>query len=131
MDKVIDRTRSLRWQDWVNLVLGVWLFISPWALRFWGTMPGSSGNFLMVGVALVVFALVGLNARGLWQEWVNLVLGICLIVSPWLLGFHTHAVARDDAIVVGIVAAVVALWALLERHRIGATNEAAAHSLTH
>jgi hypothetical protein len=115
----------------VNLVLGVWLFISPWALRFWGTMPGSSGNFLMVGVALVVFALVGLNARGLWQEWVNLVLGIWLIVSPWLLGFHTHAVARDDAIVVGIVTAVVALWALLERHRIGATNEAAAHSLTH
>jgi len=131
MDRVMDRARSLRWQDAVDLVLGVWLFVSPWALRFYGALPGSSGNFFIVGVAMVVFAIVGLNARWLWQEWVNLALGVWLIVSPWLLGFQANVAARDDALLVGIVAAVMAVWALLERHRIGATTATGEHRVTH
>lgn len=131
MDKVMGRARSLRWQDWVNLVLGVWLFVSPWALGFHAALPGSSGNFFIVAVAMVVFAIVGLNARWLWQEWVNLALGIWMIVSPWVIGFNTNTAARDDAILVGIVAGVMALWALMERHRIGATTATGEHHLTH
>jgi hypothetical protein len=124
MDKALDRARALRWQDWVNLVLGIWLFVSPWALGFQAAMPGSSGNFFIVGVAIIVLAIVGLNARWLWQEWLNLALGIWLVVSPWLLGFSADAAARDDAIFVGIVAGVMAAWALLERHRVGAATSA-------
>src|SRR5215470_19223722 len=28
---------SNRWQDWLNLILGAWLFISPWVLGFANT----------------------------------------------------------------------------------------------
>ncbi len=80
---------------------------------------------------MVVFAIVGLNARWLWEEWVNLALGIWLIVSPWVIGFHTNVAARDDALLVGIVAGVMALWSLLERHRIGATTGTGEHRVSH
>jgi hypothetical protein len=26
--------KERRWQDWLNLLIGVWLFISPWAVGF-------------------------------------------------------------------------------------------------
>jgi hypothetical protein len=32
--------------------------------------------------------------KGVWQEIADLILGLCLIVSAWLLGFATHMTAR-------------------------------------
>src|SRR5687767_2853564 len=43
-----------RWQDWANLVLGAWLFVSPWALSYDGI---AAWNAHGVGVGVVVFAL--------------------------------------------------------------------------
>jgi hypothetical protein len=111
-----NQTIDRRWQDWVTLVLGIWLFISPWALGFYAGMAAASWNFFIVGVAFVVFAVAALNLRTLWEEWVNLVLGIWMIVSPWVLRFNGTAAARDDSIIVGLIAAAMAIWALAERH---------------
>ena len=36
--------RSNRPQDWANLILAIWLFISPWVLQFGaGLVPGPEG----------------------------------------------------------------------------------------
>ena len=55
--------------------------------------------------------------KGVWQEIADLILGLCLIVSPWLLGFATHmtarVTARSDAVAVGIVVAALASWAMV------------------
>ena len=107
---------SKRWQDWVTLVLGIWLFFSPWIVGFYQHMPEASWNFFALGVALVVFAAFGLNLRSLWEEWVNLVLGIWLIISPWVLRFADQGHARNDAVIVGVIVAAMAIWALLEKH---------------
>ena len=111
-----NQTVTRRWQDWVTLVLGIWLFISPWALGFYAGMSAASWNFFIVGAAFVVFAVAALNLRTLWEEWVNLVLGIWMIVSPWVLGFSGTSGARDDAIIVGLIVGVMSIWALAERH---------------
>lgn len=35
MASVLDRRESTNnWQDWVNLILAGWLFISPWVLGY-------------------------------------------------------------------------------------------------
>lgn len=39
-------------------------------------------------------------------------LGLWLIVSPWALGFSTHADAWRAAVVTGIAIVVLALWTL-------------------
>jgi hypothetical protein len=115
MATMANQTTNRRWQDWVTLVLGIWLFISPWALGFYAGMTAASWNFFIVGVAFVVFAVAALNLRTLWEEWVNLVLGIWMIVSPWVLRFNGTSVARDDAIIVGLIAAAISIWAIAER----------------
>ena len=75
-----------RWQDWVQLALGAWLFVSPWVLGY-TKIAGAAANAYLIGAALVVFAIIALYAPKVWEEWISLVLGLWLIISPWFMGF--------------------------------------------
>ena len=110
-----EQPMAMKWQDWVTLVLGVWLFFSPWILGFHSSMPGASWNFFLLGIAFVVFAAFGLSLRTAWEEWVTLVLGLWMIISPWILAYSGIASARDDAVIVGVINAALAIWTLAER----------------
>lgn len=43
--------------SWVNLVLGIWVFFSPWIYGYAGVNTGRFINSLCVGVIVFVFAL--------------------------------------------------------------------------
>jgi hypothetical protein len=47
------------WEEWSNLILGSWLFISPWALGY-TTESGLFWNSLVVGSAVAAFSAVAL-----------------------------------------------------------------------
>jgi len=46
------------------------------------------------------------------EEWVNLVLGAWLLVSPWVLGFSTATALMWNAVLIGALIVVSASWAL-------------------
>ena len=48
-----------------------------------------------------------------WEECSELVLGLWLIASPWVLKFNTISTSRNAAVATGIVIAALALWVLL------------------
>lgn len=99
------------WQDPVNLILGLWLVVSPWALKFQAeTNP--TWNAVILGIVIAAVALIALFRVMAWEEWVNLVLGIWLVISPWMVGFSGLVTAMWNAVIVGAVVAVLALWAL-------------------
>lgn len=113
---------KMKWQDWVNLVLGVWVFLSPWILQrpsITGTGAGegiasaAAWNLWIVGVAVAVLALAALFAFQIWEEWVNVALGIWLLVSPWVLGFSSAAALTWNAVLAGVVIAIVAGWTVV------------------
>ncbi|AEV16664.1 MAG: SPW repeat protein [Thermus sp.] len=103
-----------RWQDWVNLVLGVWLILSPWLLGFSGT-AAAMWNAVILGVAVGLMALLHLRGGPMWEEWLNVLLGVWLILSPWLLGFSGLTNATWNAILVGILVGALALSVARER----------------
>lgn len=45
----------------------------------------------------------------MWQNWVNVILGIWLIIAPFIFNFDVAA--RWNSVIVGIVVAVLAYWA--------------------
>ena len=104
-------TRPKHWQDAVNAVLGAWLVLSPWALRFNADTP-SMANFVVIGLALLAVALGALVAPREWEEWVEGALGLWLIASPWLLRFSGEQVAIRNAVITGVVIVALALWTL-------------------
>lgn len=107
-----------RWVDWANLILGIWLFISPWILHL--AVPGaaSPGNFWWAGGAIIIFALWALTAPwARWTEWINGILAIWLFISPWVLGFADVPRAGWDAWAVGVVVFILAWTGLAVARR--------------
>jgi hypothetical protein len=104
--------RERRWQDTVNLILGVWLFLSPWLLGYASTTVNASWNARNFGVALVVFSAIAVSMPQVWEEVINLLIGIWMVISPWVLGFTGARSAESNAVIVGILAIVFSVWAM-------------------
>jgi len=49
-----------------------------------------------------------------WAEWVNMTLGIWLLVSPWVLGFHISEALRWNSVAAGVLIAALAAWVLMQ-----------------
>lgn len=76
--------------DVYNLFLAAVLFISPWLFK----VTNSQGkiDLWITSAIIVVLSLAAIIAYRDWEEWLNVLMGAWLIVSPWLLGFpHTRA----------------------------------------
>ena len=110
--------RKQYWQDWLTAVVGAWLIVSPWILKF--PMPeGTSAtlvnwNFVLTGVAALVLGGAALASYRLWEEWADVVVGLWLVVSPWVLHFTVSPMAKWNAVIAGLVIIVTAAWTLLE-----------------
>ena len=48
---------------WINVILGVWLFMSPWIYGYTANM-GRFVNSLCVGLVVVVMSIYGASAHG-------------------------------------------------------------------
>jgi hypothetical protein len=113
--------------DWLVLILAIWLFISPWALRF-GVGLATAANGAVTGPAVetsraawdawilgFILFLVGLSAVGrisVQQKWIVLILAAWVFVAPWALGFTSLRRASWDHWIVGALVFLVALWTL-------------------
>jgi hypothetical protein len=102
-----------RWQDWGNLLLGAWLFISPWVMQYPSDTPGATWNAHILGAAIVIFAAFAVYIPRIWEEGLNTLLGIWMIISPWVLGFASYRNVTMNAVIVGILVAVLAAWAMV------------------
>lgn len=106
-----------RWQDWVNAILGAWLFIAPWVLKT-TIAPNSSWNAWIAGT-LIVATAAGALATPQYRsaEWTNLALGFWVFISPWVLGFAAVTAAAWNAWIIGAAVVILAAWALAEMPR--------------
>ena len=100
-----------RWQDQLILLLGLWLIVSPWAF---GYAQGSAQmvNAVLSGVVIAVLAAFDLYKTYFWAVVVNLLLGIWVAVSPWVLGVAGTNTVVWNELLVGIAVVVLALWEL-------------------
>jgi hypothetical protein len=105
----VDEDLPAQWQDTVNLLLGIWLAVSPWILPY-ADHQGAAWNARLTGVAIIAAAAAALIAYEVWKEWVNVILAAWLIASPWILGYSGVGAAFYNQLVVGLLVGVLALW---------------------
>jgi hypothetical protein len=103
--------KGKRWQDWLNLLLGVWLFISPWVIGFTATDYAASWNAWILGVAIVVFSALAVSMPQASEEVINILLGVWMVVSSWVIGVANRA-AETNAVIVGLLVILFAAWAM-------------------
>ncbi|MFY0311307.1 SPW repeat protein [Leisingera sp. D0M16] len=103
----------IHWQDGITLLTGLALAI---ALYFLNVTPAdgeslapATWNFVLAGMAAAALAATALVSFNVWEEWVEIVLGAWLIISPWVLGYADAAVLTWMAVIGGVV--IVAMGA--------------------
>lgn len=102
---------SLRWW-WINVLLSIVLLLSPVYSVMWNNVPAAWNTWLFGAVALVIAIyelIVGGRARA---GILNVLIGIWLFLSPWIVGYAgMNGVAWTNWIV-GILLCIDTLWAL-------------------
>ena len=117
MNRMNDTQPWHRWQDWVNLVLGVWLFVAPWIWHSTtpssATWTNSGPNAWILGGLIFLMSLWALAMPAVkFPEWINALAGLWLFIAPWALGFaRVTASSAWNQWAVGVIVFVLAVWA--------------------
>jgi uncharacterized membrane protein len=100
--------------DSANVILGAILFLTPWLFGFAGESR-PAWNAWVCGAIVAVVALGALIQLQEWEEWLNGVVGLWVLISPWVLGFTADTHALWSHVILGILLAALAgveLWRL-------------------
>ena len=100
-----------RWQDQVILLLGVWLFVSPWVFGY----PSDSApavNAYIAGAIMAALAAFDLYKTYAWAVFLNIIVGIWAAVSPWLVDVMPDQAMSASLLLVGLATVVLGLWEL-------------------
>ena len=120
--RLVERKTLRCWE----LLLGMILFFSPW---LFGLSAGAQWQTAStVGIFIAVLSVAALAAFAIWEEWLNLIVGLWLIASPWLLGFQDSSAMAVDVSIGAVVAILAALEVWLTHDtqpRLTATRETA------
>jgi hypothetical protein len=105
------------WEDWCGMLLGALIVASPWfPLPEEAPIAGQPLIILnTVAVGLVVFGLAQLEYVALqrWEEVTTILVGLWLIVSPYVLGYSGEGFLRlyhSSLGVVVVLLGVLQLW---------------------
>jgi hypothetical protein len=76
-------------------------------------------NAWIAGAVIGVTSIAALVSFAEWEEWVNLILGLWVAISPWALSFKLviSETAVRAQVALGLVIAVLAAVELLMMHR--------------
>jgi hypothetical protein len=103
--------KTLKWEDWLGVALGIWLLISPWTLGY-AESSGATMNALFLGATLVFLEQLNLDMHEDLEEWMDIVAGVWLVASPLVVGFTQVTAAAINAIAVGTLTVAFAALAL-------------------
>ena len=105
------------WEDWCGMLLGALIVASPWfPIQDHSPIVERQTMILnTVAIGLVVFGLSQLEYVALqrWQEVATILVGLWLIVSPYVLGYSGEGFLRIYHTSLGalaVVLGVLQLW---------------------
>jgi len=106
MRKLLETPRL---QEWINLVIGAALFMSPWALQF-TDLSDATVNARVCGLVIFVVAGGALLAFGEWEDWHGIAVGAWIMISPWILGFAPITSAAGTHVFLGAMFIASESW---------------------
>lgn len=101
---------------WVTAAAGVWEILAPFIIGYSAVTGGLVDAVVLGGVLLALGLWTALSrSEGTIQglSWINAVLGVWLVVAPFIVGYSGNAGAMVNDIIVGAVVLVVEVWGAL------------------
>ena len=105
---------QMRTASGLDIIAGIWLIISSWVLSY-ASHTTPFWNDVIIGAVIAVIALIRFFGawRASWLSWINVVLGIWLIISPWVLGYTGIHAAAWNNVILGIIVIVLSWWSAM------------------
>jgi uncharacterized membrane protein HdeD (DUF308 family) len=103
---------------WLTGLFGLALIISPFAAGFRGDMPALYST-LILGAAIIVISAIQAfaDAKGKWEYWADALLGVLVVVAPFILRFTNQMQALASSIVLGLGVVVFAVYGAANPHK--------------
>ena len=98
--------QDAKWENWLILLIGVWVCSIPWTLSFGfdaNDLNVVMWNFLMVGGCVIMTSVIALRKLKIWTEWLSLFMGMWLIFSPLFLLYYNTSVLLWNSIIFGVL----------------------------
>jgi hypothetical protein len=107
----------------INLLIGIWLIISPFVVMAFSQFQNVRANNVIIGILVGLVALfrASSTARAQWS-WANVILGVWLIISPFVLGVSSNVTAMWHNVIAGIVVALLAWSRVFATRSVGTTH---------
>ncbi len=102
--------------DDAEIALGIWLIASPWLLGYGQPFGTAAGSASVIGLMVLLFSLDDYFFGNEADEWIDAVLGVALMASPFMLGYSDNAGATWNALLCGFLVTGFAAWALERLH---------------
>lgn len=104
------RLKAVRIASTINLLLGVWLFVSPWV--YGDYVYRTAWNSWVVGVILVAFTWMRISypASMPGLSWFNAILGVYIFISPWIWQYTANTGRFINSLCVGFVVCVLSIY---------------------
>ena len=106
------------WEDWVGMLLGVLIMVSPWFPMQASEAIDAERSHLILNSFIVGMLVLGLAqleyvALQRWEEVAEIVLGLWLIASPFVLGYSGDDLLRAWHVALGAIIVLIGalqLW---------------------
>jgi uncharacterized membrane protein HdeD (DUF308 family) len=102
--------------SWIIALAGLWEIAAPFVFGMTAT-TAFLWDAIIVGLALLVFgvwaALANTEETVKYLNWINAVLGLWLVIAPFVLTYTSAAAAMWNDIIIGLVALVLGVWAAI------------------
>src|SRR5262249_41854751 len=91
---------------WITLLLGVWLIVAPFSM---GASATVATNDFVVGILLVATSawILAIDTPPAGAAWFDVLCGMWLIASPFVLGYRAMRASAGNDIVAGVIAIIV------------------------
>jgi hypothetical protein len=94
----------------LNLLAGLWLFVSPWIYGAYGS--SSAWNSWIIGAVIFLLALIRRRHPDETNlSWLDATLGVWVFIAPWVCGYSANTGRLINSLFVGFVVFCAAIIA--------------------
>jgi|GEM_PF-579768 len=108
---------DFKWESGTNILLGLWLILTP---LFFGYASGAVlASDMIAGAAIAILAAFRTYQPdvGDWADWLTALLGVWVILSPWIVGFTNNQAHTFNNVMVGSIVLAFALVSRFVLHK--------------
>ena len=92
----------------INILFGLWLILAPFILDY-ASLQVAMWNDIILGALVLAIAMIRTFGTALGTaSWVNVVLGIWLVIAPFVLNYGDNSSPRWNDIILGMLVIIFA-----------------------